>query len=36
VTAHIHPDNPASQRVAAAIGLVATSVIVAGEVIWRG
>ena len=35
VTAHIHPDNAASQRIAAAIGLVATSVIVAGEVIWR-
>jgi RimJ/RimL family protein N-acetyltransferase len=35
VTAHIHPDNAPSQRVASAIGLVATSRIENGEVIWR-
>jgi len=35
VTAHIHPDNGPSQRVARAVGLVATSTIEDGEVIWR-
>ena len=35
VTAHIHPGNAPSQRVAGAIGLVPTSTIVDGEVIWR-
>ena len=34
VMAHVHPDNVASQRVAAALGLRPTPVLVEGEVEW--
>ena len=36
VVAHVHPDNRASQRVAAAVGLTATTTVVDGEVRWQG
>lgn len=35
VVAHVHPDNVASQRVAASLGLVPTPLLVDGEVEWR-
>jgi RimJ/RimL family protein N-acetyltransferase len=35
ITAHIHPDNGASESVARAIGLSPTSKIAKGEVIWK-
>jgi RimJ/RimL family protein N-acetyltransferase len=35
VTAHIHPDNVPSQRVAGALGLVSTRTVVDGEVRWE-
>ena len=35
VTAHIHPDNVPSQRVAGALGLVPTTTVVDGEVRWQ-
>ncbi len=35
VVAHVHPDHVASQRVAAALGLRPTPVVVDGEVEWR-
>jgi RimJ/RimL family protein N-acetyltransferase len=35
VTAHIHPDNVASQRVARALGLAPTTTVVDGEVRWE-
>jgi RimJ/RimL family protein N-acetyltransferase len=35
VTAHIHPDNVPSQRVASALGLVPTTTVVDGEVRWE-
>jgi len=35
VVAHVHPDHVASQRVAAALGLLPTPVLVDGEVEWR-
>jgi RimJ/RimL family protein N-acetyltransferase len=34
VVAHVHPDHPASQRVAAALGLAPTERLVDGEVEW--
>jgi RimJ/RimL family protein N-acetyltransferase len=34
VVAHVHPDHVASQRVAAALGLEPTPVVVDGEVEW--
>ena len=36
VVAHVHPDNRASQKVAAAVGLTATAIVVDGEVRWQG
>lgn len=35
VVAHVHPENVASQRVAAALGLLPTPLLVDGEVEWR-
>jgi RimJ/RimL family protein N-acetyltransferase len=35
VTAHIHPDNAASQGVARALGLAPTTTVVDGEVRWK-
>lgn len=35
LVAHIHPEHTASQRVASAIGLVPTTMIVDGEVRWE-
>lgn len=35
VRAHVHPDHPASQAVARAIGLTPTTVLVDGEVRWE-
>jgi RimJ/RimL family protein N-acetyltransferase len=35
ITAHIHPENAGSGRVAAKAGLEATEEVVDGEVIWR-
>jgi hypothetical protein len=35
VVAHVHPDHVASQRVAAALGLRPTPVVVDCEVEWR-
>lgn len=34
VVAHIHPDHIASQRIAAALGMVATHVVLDGETRW--
>ena len=34
VVAHVHPDNVASQRVSASLGLVPTALLVDGEVEW--
>lgn len=34
--AHIHPAHPASQRIAAALGLQPTDIVVDGEVRWAG
>ena len=36
VVAHVHPDHHASQRVACALGLTATSTVVDGEIRWKG
>jgi RimJ/RimL family protein N-acetyltransferase len=36
VVAHVHPDHHASQRVAHAIGLTATTTEVDGEIRWQG
>lgn len=36
VVAHVDPDNGASQRVAGALGLTATTTVVEGEVRWQG
>lgn len=36
VVAHVHPDHQASQRVAFAVGLTATTTVVDGEIRWEG
>jgi RimJ/RimL family protein N-acetyltransferase len=35
ITAHVHPDHAASQRVAERAGLVATDEVEDGERVWR-
>ena len=35
ITAHIHPDHPASIAVAAHLGLTATDLVQDGEIVWR-
>ena len=35
ITAHIHPENLASQAVARAVGLAPTAAVADGEVVWR-
>lgn len=36
VVVHVHPDNWASQRVATAVALTASTTVVDGEVRWQG
>jgi RimJ/RimL family protein N-acetyltransferase len=35
ITAHVHPDHVASSRVAERAGLVRTTVVEGGEIVWR-